>query len=85
MVSAIYGQTFWKMEKKILKIFEKIAKLSKNNQRWRHSSSLLTNGKLSIFGMHKTPAQKRFGNDYILLTNSLLISTFFVLKTYHMA
>ena len=55
MVSAIYGQTFWKMEKKFLKIFEKIAKLSKNNQRWRHSSSQLTNGKLLLFGIHKTP------------------------------
>ena len=79
------GRHFEKWEKNFLKIFEKIAKLSKNNQRWRHSSSLLTNSKLSIFGMHKTPRQKRFGNDYILLTNSLLISTFLVLKTYHMA
>ena len=79
------GRHFEKWRKIFLKIFEKIAKLSKNNQRWRHSSSQLTNGKSLLFGIHKTPGQKRFGNDYILLTNSLLISTFLVLKTYYMA
>ena len=79
------GRHFEKWKKKFLKIFEKIAKLSKNNQRWRHSSSQLTNGKSLLFGIYKTPRQKRFGNDYILLTNSLLISTFLMLKTYYMA
>ena len=65
------GRHFEKWRKIFLKIFEKIAKLSKNNQRWRHSSSQLTNGKSLLFGIHKTTKQKWFSNDYILLTNSL--------------
>ena len=79
------GRHFEKWEKNFLKIFEKIAKLLENNQRWRHSSSQLTNGKSLLFGIHETPLQKRFGNDYILLTYLLLIQTFLVLKTYYMA
>ena len=79
------GRHFEKWKKFFLKIFEKIAKLSKNNQRWRHSPSQLTNGKSLLFGIHTTPRLKRFGNDYILLTNSFLISTFLMLKTYYMA
>ena len=67
------GRHFEKWKKKFLKIFEKIAKLSKNNQRWRHSSCQITNGKLLLFGIHKTPGQKRFGNDYNVLTNSVSI------------
>ena len=67
------GRHFEKWEKNFFKIFVKISKLSKNNQRWRHSSSQLTNSKSLLFGIDKTPGQKAFGNDYILLTNSLLI------------
>ena len=63
------GRHFEKWKKKILKIFGKIAMFSKNNQRWRHSSSQQTNGKPLLFGIHYTPGQKRFDNDY-LLTNS---------------